>query len=125
MSCQVHITNMLTSFQHTLRSVRLNLDFHDDHGPYCKAMFADIRDRYWAAFNKRGRQIVGILEAQCPYLEYVELLYHGEVTSRWPRFLTSRYLEPRFVDSLDMDIRYATHSTIGLSSFTDAMLFFQ
>ena len=55
----------------------------------------------------------------------MELLYHGEVASRWPRFLTLRYPEPRFVDSLDVDIRYATHFTIGLSSFTDAMLFFQ
>ena len=114
---------MLTSFQRTLRSVRLNLDFHDDHGPYCKAGFTRVREPYWDTFkDKRAPEIVGILEA-CPYLEYVELLYHGEVASRWPRFLTSRYPEPRFLDSRDMDIRYAIQFTIGLSSFTDVMCF--
>ena len=113
---------MLTSMQ-LLRSIRVNLDFHDDHGPYCKAGFTRVREPYWDTFkDKRAPEIVGILEA-CPYLEYVELLYHGEVASRWPRFLTSRYPEPRFLDSLDMDIRYATQITSGFLSFIDVMSF--
>ncbi|TFK79226.1 hypothetical protein K466DRAFT_442619, partial [Polyporus arcularius HHB13444] len=71
----VHIANLLKR-AHSLCTVRLNLDFHDDHGPYCNA--AAVREAYWSTFrDQRGPEIVGIMDA-CPSLEYVELLYHGQ-----------------------------------------------
>ena len=101
---QAHIANLLTAAR-SLRTVRLNLDFHDDHGLYCSANLVDIRARYWTAFREvRGPEIVKIMES-CPYLEYMELLYHGPDASRWPRFLSSRYPEPRFMDSTAIDLR--------------------
>ncbi|TFK82587.1 hypothetical protein K466DRAFT_500054 [Polyporus arcularius HHB13444] len=92
-----HIAQLLAAAR-GLRKIRLNLDFHDDQGPYCGRGF---NYSIWqSTFRHRGPEIVEILEA-CPWLEYVELLYHAYNGSRWTKFLTSRYPGPRVDDPDD------------------------
>ncbi|KAI0695083.1 hypothetical protein C8T65DRAFT_551628, partial [Cerioporus squamosus] len=80
----VHITKLLTGARN-LRSVRLNLDFHDDHGPHTNAGGSVLREWRITFRERRGPEIVAILEA-CPWLEDVELLYHAWWSSRWAKF---------------------------------------
>ncbi|KAI0695087.1 hypothetical protein C8T65DRAFT_665885 [Cerioporus squamosus] len=94
----VNIAKLLTAAR-GLRSIRLNLDFHDDQGPYCGRGF-DYSIWRSTFMEHRGPEIVQILEA-CPWLEYVELLYHAYNGSRWTKFRTSRYAGPRIVDPDD------------------------
>ncbi|KAI0695085.1 hypothetical protein C8T65DRAFT_584572 [Cerioporus squamosus] len=95
----VHIAKLLTAAR-GLRRVRLNLDFHDDHGPYTNASESVLRGWRLTFRERRGPDIVAVLEA-CPWLEYVELLYHAWWSSRWTKFPTSRYPGPRFIDPDD------------------------
>ncbi|KAI0752636.1 hypothetical protein C8Q80DRAFT_467168 [Daedaleopsis nitida] len=93
-----HIVRLLTPMR-ALRSVRLNLDFHDDHGAYCDDH--EDRDAWFEIFkNQRGPEIVDILQ-DCPYLEYVALLYHGYSSATWAEFHPLRCAEPRFVLEYD------------------------
>ncbi|TFK79121.1 hypothetical protein K466DRAFT_506108 [Polyporus arcularius HHB13444] len=100
-----HIAEMLTAAR-GLRSVRLNLDFHDDIGPYSDCAVSVGREWQVKFREHRGPEIVAILE-ECPWLEYVELLYHDHASwsSRWPKFPTSRYPGPRFIDPDDGSTR--------------------
>ncbi|KAI0719802.1 hypothetical protein C8T65DRAFT_736360 [Cerioporus squamosus] len=79
----VHITTLLSA-AHSLRVARLNLDFHEDHGPYCD----DFPAR---------KELVKILEEKCPFLERVNVLYHRIPTTTWAEFHSSRSAEPHFV----------------------------
>ena len=100
---QIHIARHLTAFK-TLRTIHLNLDFLDDHGPYCKNM--QSRDAWFEVFrNERGPAIVEVLQ-ECPALEYVGLLYHGIPESIWVEFHPSRCAEPRFVLEYDSSHLY-------------------
>ena len=82
----------------SLRTVRLNLDFHDDHGGRC--IERPVRSKWYNTFkNVRGREIVDILDS-LPLLEYVELLYHGIPNQLWVQFLPKRYPEPRYAISV-------------------------
>lgn len=108
---QAHIARLLTPLK-ALRSVRLNLDFHDDHGPYCDEH--DERDAWFEVFkNHRGPEIVDILQ-ECPYLEYVALLYHGYPSATWAEFHPLRCAEPRFV--LEYDDIHEYVASMSLSS---------
>ena len=85
--------------------MRLNLDFPEDHGPYCHIL--PRRDAWFARLKDEiGTAIVRVLEERCPLLEAVEILYHGVPTSTWVEFHPSRCVgaEPRFVmDESDSD----------------------
>ncbi|KAI0708666.1 hypothetical protein C8Q76DRAFT_681001 [Earliella scabrosa] len=105
-----HIARLLTALK-SLRTVHLNLDFHDDHGPYCDNR--RLREGWFETFrNSRGPEIVGILE-DCPDLDYVGLLYHGIPSATWVEFHPARCAEPRFVleyDGTHIDSEPLPHS---------------
>ena len=85
----------------SLRTVHLNLDFHDDPGPYCDNR--RLREGWFETFrNSRGPEIVGILE-DCPDLDYVGLLYHGIPSATWVEFHPPRCAEPRLVLEYDQE----------------------
>ncbi|TBU44878.1 hypothetical protein BD309DRAFT_989978 [Dichomitus squalens] len=71
----VHIARILAGAK-SLRTIHLNLDFRDDHGPYC--------------LNGMLREIV---EESCPLLEYVGFLYHDATRTVWVQFHPSRCAE--------------------------------
>ncbi|KAM5536451.1 hypothetical protein V8D89_009887 [Ganoderma adspersum] len=86
----------LLSAAKTLRTLRLNLDFHEDHQAYC----AHLRKREaWLALfrDTLGPTIVEIVAESCPRLEHVALLYHGCHGATWAEFHPQRCAEPRFV----------------------------
>ena len=92
----MHIVELIATAAPRSRVIRLNLDFPEDHGPYCH--IRPERDTWFAKFkNTLGPEIVAALENRCPLLEYVDLLYHGVPTSTWVEFHPSRCAEPRFV----------------------------
>ncbi|RDX54266.1 hypothetical protein OH76DRAFT_1431059 [Lentinus brumalis] len=98
----VHIARLLSATR-SLRAVRLNLDFHGDHGPYCGKYV--VRKAWWDTFKgSLGWEIVNIMQ-DCPLLRCVELLYHGSPTATWVEFHPPRCAEPRFVLSYDKDHR--------------------
>ncbi|KAI1792794.1 hypothetical protein LXA43DRAFT_316447 [Ganoderma leucocontextum] len=81
----------------SLRTVRLNLDFHDDPQAYCG--INDLRYEWLQTLRTdRAPEIVEIMQA-CPFLEHVAILYHGLPSSVWVEFHPSRCAEPRFVMS--------------------------
>ncbi|KAI0767512.1 hypothetical protein C8Q74DRAFT_1439605 [Fomes fomentarius] len=85
-----HIARKLAALK-SLRVAHLNLDFHDDHGPYCSDH--DRRAAWFEIFkNERGPEIVEILQA-CPRLEYVGLLYPKQM--RFQREYTPMTVAPR------------------------------
>ena len=55
------------------------------------------RSRWLPLFKMRGFEIVDLLEASCPRLEHIALLYHGDPASTWAEFHPQRCAEPRFV----------------------------
>ncbi len=91
---------MLTAAR-SLRRVRLNLDFPDDHGPYCNEY--EVRTKWRETFEEQyGPEITKIME-KCPELECVELLYHGIPRGTWAEFHPSRCATPRFVLEYDAE----------------------
>lgn len=76
----------------SLRSINLNLDFHDAPKLYCENMAE--RSRYKRVQDGRGWELASILGA-CPRMEYVALLTHGLNTSFWLQFHPTRCAEPR------------------------------
>ncbi|KAI1792804.1 hypothetical protein LXA43DRAFT_1093441 [Ganoderma leucocontextum] len=90
-----HIAEILAGSR-SLRTVRLNLDFHDDHQAYCGNPI--IRQEWFRVIQ--GGAGVAIMQA-CPRLEYVALLYHGRPASVWAEFHPERCAEPRFVLKYD------------------------
>ncbi|KAM5545991.1 hypothetical protein V8D89_000117 [Ganoderma adspersum] len=90
----MHIAQLLSAAT-SLRTLRLNLDFHDDHQAYCNVSWE--RERWLPLFKTRGFEIVDLLQASCPHLEHVALLYHGESAATWAEFHPQRCAEPRFV----------------------------
>ncbi len=93
---QKHIAGILARAT-SLRTVRLNLDFHDDTQAYCPNPY--LGDKWREVFEKqRGPEI---MQAMCPCLEYVALLYHGCPASVWAEFHPQRCAEPRFVLKCD------------------------
>ena len=86
----------------SLRTVRLNLDFYNDPGAYCRS--SGNRERWLETLRtKVGPKILRIMLAGCPSLEHVAILYHGRPSSIWVEFHPdpSRCAgaEPRFVMS--------------------------
>ncbi|RDX52518.1 hypothetical protein OH76DRAFT_1400310 [Lentinus brumalis] len=95
-----HIAEVLTAAR-SLRRVRLNLDFPDDHGPYCNEY--EVRTKWRETFEEQyGPEITKIME-KCPELECVELLYHGIPRGTWAEFHPSRCATPRFVLEYDAE----------------------
>ena len=94
----------------SLRRLRLNLDFHDDHGPYCNVW--KVRDAWFSKLTGEiGWEIVETLEEHCPLLELVEILYHAIPTSTWAEFHPCRCADPRFVlDPTDPEKKYVVSS---------------
>ena len=78
-----------------LRVIRLNLDFKDDHGAYCNDRV--LRKQWYPQFKTRGWQLLEIMQ-ECPLLEYVGLLYHGDPAATWVEFHPPRCAEPRYVE---------------------------
>ncbi len=91
---QIHIAQLLSTAT-SLRTLRLNLDFHDDHQAYCSAPWE--RERWSPLFKTRGFEIVDLMQASCPRLEHIALLYHGIPAATWAEFHPARCAEPRFV----------------------------
>ena len=93
----------------SLRRLRLNLDFHEDHGPYCSEW--DVRDAWFTKLTGEiGWEIVETLEKHCPLLQSVELLYHTISTSTWVEFHPCRCADPRFVlDDNDPEREYVLY----------------
>ncbi|RDX52505.1 hypothetical protein OH76DRAFT_1480615 [Lentinus brumalis] len=80
----------------SLRWLRLNLDFREDHGAYCADL--TFRDVWFSRLTGSiGWEIVDALEIHCPLLESVEILYHAIPTSIWLEFHPCRCADPRFV----------------------------
>ncbi|TFK81959.1 hypothetical protein K466DRAFT_666809 [Polyporus arcularius HHB13444] len=80
----------------SLRWLRLNLDFREDHGAYCAEL--TFRDVWFSRLTGSiGWEIVDALEVHCPLLESVEILYHAIPTSIWLEFHPCRCADPRFV----------------------------
>ncbi|KAM5545978.1 hypothetical protein V8D89_000104 [Ganoderma adspersum] len=84
----LHIARTLATIP-SLRSVRLNLDFEDDHQAYCGS---PQRRKVWydKLTETKGPEIVDIMQT-CPLLEHVALLYHGHPSSTWLEFPTPRF----------------------------------
>ncbi|KAI1792789.1 hypothetical protein LXA43DRAFT_316351 [Ganoderma leucocontextum] len=73
----------------SLRTVRLNLDFHDDPLAYCGNPYPHLRDKWLQTLRKeRGPEIVEVMQA-CPLLERVAILYHDRPSSVWVEFYPS------------------------------------
>nr|VWP00244.1 Inosine-5'-monophosphate dehydrogenase (IMP dehydrogenase) (IMPD) (IMPDH) (EC [Ganoderma boninense] len=89
-----HIAQLLSAAK-TLRTLRLNLDFPEDHQAYCANQ--EKRDEWLVLFRERGPEIVEIVATSCPRLEHVALLYHGYEGGTWAEFHPQRCAEPRFV----------------------------
>ena len=69
----------------SLRTVRLNLDFYNDPGAYCRS--SGNRERWLETLRtKVGPKILRIMLAGCPSLEHVAVLYHGRPSSIWVEF---------------------------------------
>ncbi|PIL28942.1 hypothetical protein GSI_08989 [Ganoderma sinense ZZ0214-1] len=90
----MHIARLLSTLT-SLLTLRLNLDFHDDHQAYCGAPWE--RERWFPLFKARGFDIVDLLQESCPRLEHVALIYHGIPAATWAEFHPQRCAEPRFV----------------------------
>ena len=106
---QTHIVGILSALK-SLRTIHLNLDFHDDHGAYCGEH--ERRSAWFETFkNERGPALVDILQ-DCPHLDYVGVLYHGYPKPTWAEFHPARCSEPRFVLEYD-----ALHMYVPILSF--------
>ena len=114
---QAHIVRTLTAVK-SLRTVRLNLDFHDDHQAYCGN--PEKRKRWRDTFiEQRGPEILAIMQ-ECPLLEHVALLYHGTSSATWVEFRTPRCPGPRVVLEYDPEHVYVRTSHLcRLSSRID------
>ena len=108
----MHIAHILKRIK-SLRTIHLNLDFHDDHGPYC---FSEgVRHAWFEVFrHERGPAIVNILQ-ECSLLDYVGLLYHGLPHSTWVEFHPARCAKPRFVLEYDSAHMCVTDSPFASS----------
>ncbi|RPD61746.1 hypothetical protein L226DRAFT_394565 [Lentinus tigrinus ALCF2SS1-7] len=96
-----HIAKLLVAAR-SLRTVRLNLDLHGDHGPYCN--FVPTLQSWLAKFRDEiGPSIIGILQ-DLPLLECCELLYHQVGGSTWTEFRPANGPEPHFIEYHDQDI---------------------
>ena len=106
----------------SLRWLRLNLDFHEDHGPYCADW--DVRDAWFTKLTGEiGWRIVETLEKHCPLLQSVELLYHTISTSTWAEFHPCRCADPRFVlDDNDPEREYVLYIDFLRSFFADTTI---
>ena len=81
------------------------MDFERDHGAYSDR--GTHRDEWLELFRDEvGPQITEIMQAACPALEYVGLLYHGIPWATWAEFHPSWCPEPRFVLSYDAAHKY-------------------
>ena len=85
----------------SLRTVRLNLDFYNDPRGCCRSSH---RERWLQTLRmKMGPKILRIMQAGCPSLEHVAILYHGSPSSIWVEFHPDPSgcagAEPRFMMS--------------------------
>ena len=89
----------------SLRVVRLNLDFEDDHQAYCGN---PQRRKVWydTLTERKGPQIVNIMQT-CPLLDHVALLYHGHPSSTWAEFRPAQYPGLKVVVKYDAQHVYA------------------
>ncbi|RPD76002.1 hypothetical protein L226DRAFT_394493 [Lentinus tigrinus ALCF2SS1-7] len=96
-----HIAKLLVAAC-SLRTVRLNLNLHGDHGPYCN--FVPTRQSWLAKFRDEiGPSIIGILQ-ELPLLGCCELLYHQLGGSTWTEFRPAHGPEPHFIEYHDQDV---------------------
>ncbi|RPD67359.1 hypothetical protein L226DRAFT_477766 [Lentinus tigrinus ALCF2SS1-7] len=88
----INIVNALVTIR-SLRELRLHLDFPEATCPRMSYIeFADRHDRWIEAAERRGIEVVDILEPHCPNLEYVGLLnYDASRGSYWWKFRTSKW----------------------------------
>ncbi|KAI0752656.1 hypothetical protein C8Q80DRAFT_468038 [Daedaleopsis nitida] len=86
----LHIARLLEAAK-SLRTVHLNLDFHEDHGPY--SMDSEARSRWARIRNTRGQELANVLQS-CPILEYVALFYNAYESCLWVEYHPSRCAEP-------------------------------
>ena len=101
MRMQTPIAKILTR-SWSVRTVRLALDFYNDLGAYCRS--SSHRERWLQTLQaKVGPKILRIMQAGCPSLEHVAILYHGRPSSIWVEFHPNPSrctgAEPRFVMS--------------------------
>ena len=97
---QAHIAQTLVAAK-SLRTVRLNLDDHDDHQAYCGNM--EKRKRWHdTLMGQRGPEILAIMQ-ECPLLEHVALIYHGTPSATWVEFRTPQCPGPRVVLKYDSE----------------------
>ena len=74
----MHIAQILSAIT-TLRTVRLNLDFHDTCGVLYQDQHYDLTPLWdWcAAVETRGAELFHLFRETCTSLEYVALIAHG------------------------------------------------
>ena len=77
-----------------LRTLDLNLDFHDSPGPGCWENDHKV-DGFWRAFNERGRALAAVLREGLPFLERFSLLFHETDGSVWVPFVPLERQNPR------------------------------
>ncbi|KAM5545979.1 hypothetical protein V8D89_000105 [Ganoderma adspersum] len=114
----------------SLRVVRLNLNFEDDHQAYCGNL---QRRQVWydTLTGRKGPQIINIMQT-CPLLDHVTLLYHGHPSSTWAEFRTARYQGPKVIVKYDPQhgfgndpqdvadhLNFKTVASVGGSFFSD------
>ena len=85
----------------SLWTIRLNLDFHNDHQAYCAN--PEKRELWHDTFmGQCGPEILTIIQ-ECPLLEHVVLLYHGNSSATWVEFRTPWCPGPRVVLKYDSE----------------------
>ena len=69
-----------------LRTLNLNLDFHDSPGPGCWGNDTKVA-RFRSPFEERGKALAAVLRERLPLLERFSLLFHGTDESVWIPFI--------------------------------------
>ncbi len=82
---QRHICGLLAALS-TVRSLRLNLDFEDDDGPYCCMM---LFKKWYLKFPGLRSEIIQSLRT-CPRLQHVAFLHWFDLEAVWAGYTLSR-----------------------------------
>ena len=69
-----------------LRTLYLNLDFHDSPGPGCWGNDDKVA-HFRPVFEERGKALAAVLRGGLPLLERFSLLFHGPGGSVWIPFV--------------------------------------
>ncbi|TFK91810.1 hypothetical protein K466DRAFT_287050 [Polyporus arcularius HHB13444] len=80
-----HICGLLAALS-TVRSLRLNLDFEDDDGPYCCLM---LFKKWYLKFPGIRSEIIQSLRT-CPRLQHVAFLHWFDLEAVWAGYTLSR-----------------------------------